>query len=46
MAWKGDIWSYRWREMEDLWFWVYFDSAGVVRRTQQGPDLREFPVLR
>jgi hypothetical protein len=46
MAWKGDIWSYRWREMEDMWFWVYFDPAGVVRRTQQGPDLPEFPMFR
>ena len=46
MAWEGDIWSYRWREMEDMWFWVYFDPAGIVRRTQQGPDLPEFPMLR
>ncbi|BDT67543.1 hypothetical protein os1_17200 [Comamonadaceae bacterium OS-1] len=26
--------------------WVYFDPAGVVRRTQQGPDERFFRLLR
>lgn len=46
MAWNGSIWSYRWRSMEDMWFWVYFDPAGVVRRIQQGPDLPLFRVLR
>ncbi|WP_367850120.1 hypothetical protein [Rhodoferax sp. WC2427] len=46
MAWKGDIWSYRWRDVEDMWFWVYFDPAGVVRRTQQGQDVPVFPMFR
>lgn len=41
-SWRGDIWSYRWRETEDRWFWVYFDNTGRVRRTQQGPDLPVF----
>ncbi|SDP08060.1 hypothetical protein SAMN05216303_1032 [Rhodoferax sp. OV413] len=45
MSWTGDIWSYRWRDTEDMWFWVYFDPAGMVRRVQQGPDIaiRPFP---
>lgn len=46
MAWNGDIWSYRWRDTQDMWFWVYFDPAGVVRRIQQGPDVPFFPVIR
>lgn len=46
MSWKGDIWSYRWRDTQDMWFWVYFDPSGVVRRIQQGPDLPTFPFLR
>ena len=42
MSWQGDIWAYRWRDTQDMWFWVYFDRAGVVRRTQQGPELPFF----
>jgi hypothetical protein len=42
-SWLGDIWSYRWRESQDMWFWVYFDNGGRVRRTQQGLDLPIFP---
>ncbi|MEO5795715.1 MAG: hypothetical protein ABIP34_12545 [Rhodoferax sp.] len=46
MAWNGKIWSYRWKDIENMWFWVYFDPSGVVRRVQQGPDLPLFRVLR
>ncbi|WP_295958744.1 hypothetical protein [Rhodoferax sp.] len=46
MAWNGKIWAYRWRDIEDMWFWVYFDPAGVVRRIQQGPDIPLFRVMR
>lgn len=46
MSWTGDIWSYRWKELDNMWFWVYFDPSGVVRRTQQGPDLPIFPDFR
>jgi hypothetical protein len=42
-SWLGDIWAYRWRESQDMWFWVYFDNNGRVRRTQQGLDLPIFP---
>ncbi len=45
-SWQGDIWSYRWKELDNMWFWVYFDPSGVVRRTQQGPDLPIFPEIR
>lgn len=46
MSWTGDIWAYRWREVQDMWFWVYFDPQGVVRRTQQGMDLTFFRLVR
>jgi hypothetical protein len=46
MSWTGDIWAYRWRELQDMWFWVYFDPQGVVRRTQQGLDLSLFRLVR
>jgi hypothetical protein len=46
MSWTGDIWAYRWREVQDMWFWVYFDPQGVVRRTQQGLDLSLFRLVR
>lgn len=45
-SWQGDIWSYRWKEIDNMWFWVYFDTSGVVRRTQQGPELPIFPNIR
>ncbi|APW40978.1 hypothetical protein RD110_26065 [Rhodoferax koreense] len=45
-SWKGDIWSYRWKDTQDMWFWVYFDPSGVVRRTQQGLELPLFPNIR
>ena len=46
MAWNGNIWSYRWKDIEDMWFWVYFDPSGVVRRIQQGPDVPFFRIIR
>lgn len=40
-SWDGPIMTYRLRDaMTDLYFWVYLDSAGVVRRAHQGMDLR------
>lgn len=46
MAWTGDIWSYRWKDTQNMWFWVYFDPTGVVRRIQQGPDVPSLRRLR
>jgi hypothetical protein len=40
-SWDGPILTYRWREgMIDLYYWVYLDSAGVVRRAHEGVDWR------
>lgn len=37
-SWQGPIWTYRYRDSFDLMYYVYFDSAGVVRRSHPGPD--------
>ncbi|KQP49748.1 hypothetical protein [Pseudorhodoferax sp. Leaf274] len=40
-SWNGPILTYRWREgMIDLYYWVYLDPAGVVRRAHEGVDWR------
>ncbi|WP_326535615.1 outer membrane protein assembly factor BamE domain-containing protein [Pseudorhodoferax sp.] len=40
-SWNGPILTYRWREgMIDLYYWVYLDPAGVVRRAHEGLDWR------
>jgi hypothetical protein len=40
-SWSGDIMNYRWLDVDqDMFFWVYLDSANVVQRTGQGPELR------
>ena len=40
-SWDGPIMTYRWRAgMVDLYYWVYLDRAGVVRRAHEGTDWR------
>ena len=34
--WPHPILTYRWYEVQDMFYWVYLDDAGVVRRTEQG----------
>jgi len=42
-SWDGDIMNYRWRDRAyiDMWYWVYLDRAGIVRRAHPGV---EYPV--
>ena len=42
-AWSGDIWTYRWSDGSDMFFWVYFDGNGLVQRTQQGMEFVNAP---
>lgn len=40
-SWSGDIMSYRWLDADQrMFFWVYLDGQGVVRRTGQGMEFR------
>jgi hypothetical protein len=34
--WPTDILTYRWYEVQDMFFWVFLDEHNVVRRTEQG----------
>ncbi|MFZ4287236.1 hypothetical protein [Variovorax sp. HJSM1_2] len=45
-SWQGDVWTYRWNNGWDMFFWIYFDPAGIVRRTQQGQDMLNVPERR
>ena len=36
--WPGDIMTYRWYDVEDMFYWVYLDQNNVVRRTGQGVE--------
>ena len=39
-SWRGDIMTYRWRDVvTDMFFFVYLDAANVVQRTGQGMEI-------
>lgn len=39
-SWNGPIMNYRWRDRAyiDMWYWVYLDQAGIVRRAHPGVE--------
>lgn len=39
-SWNGPILTYRWREAGDMFYWVYLDGNGVVRRAHPGMEFR------
>lgn len=42
--WPGDIMTYHWKDAsQDMYFYVYLDSANIVQRTGQGMDFRKDP---
>ena len=42
--WPGDIMTYHWQDAsQDMYFYVYLDSANTVQRTGQGKDFRKDP---
>jgi hypothetical protein len=43
-SWPGNIMTYYWIDSgQDMYFYVYLDSANIVQRTGQGMDFRKEP---
>ena len=44
-SWRGPVWTYRWRDLgnSDMFYWVYFDPQGVVRRAHPGIEHSNAP---
>ena len=36
--WPYDILTYRWAEVQDMFYWIYLDQNNVVQRTGQGVE--------
>ncbi len=35
-SWKGDIMTYKWFDVQNMFYWVYLDGNGVVQRAHPG----------
>ncbi|WP_332813174.1 hypothetical protein [Ramlibacter sp.] len=44
-SWDGPVLTYRWRDVDrsDMFYWVYLDRQGVVRRAHQGMEFINAP---
>jgi hypothetical protein len=42
-SWNGPVMTYRWRDLQgaDMFYWVYLDPQGVVRRAHPGMEIRD-----
>ena len=42
-SWNGPILTYRWRDLQgaNMFYWVYLDPEGVVRRAHPGMEFRD-----
>lgn len=45
-SWPGDILTYRWYDLQDLFYWVYLDGNQVVQRAHPGMEFRNDQELR
>ena len=47
-SWSGPVLTYRWRDADrsDMFYWVYLDDRGVVRRAHQGMEFVNAPNER
>ena len=47
-SWGGPIMTYRWQDVDrsDMFWWVYLDPQGVVRRSHQGMEFVNAPNER
>lgn len=39
-SWQGDVLTYRWYELQDLFYWIYLDGKQVVQRAHPGMEFR------
>jgi len=39
-SWKGDILTYRWYGLQDMFYWVYLDGGRVVQKAHAGVEER------
>jgi hypothetical protein len=44
-SWNGDILTYRWYGMQDMFYWVYLDSGRVVQKAHAGVEERPSMVV-
>jgi len=42
-SWPGDILTYRWYDLQDLFYWVYLDDKQVVQRAHPGMEFVNAP---
>jgi hypothetical protein len=42
-SWNGPVLTYRWRDLQnaDMFYWVYLDPQGVVRRAHPGMEFHD-----
>ena len=42
-SWSGPVMTYRWRDAQgaDMFYWIYLDAQGVVRRAHPGMEFRD-----
>jgi ABC-type transport system substrate-binding protein len=42
-SWNGPVLTYRWRDLQgaNMFYWVYLDPQGVVRRAHPGMEVRD-----
>jgi hypothetical protein len=42
-SWNGPVLTYRWRDIQgaDMFYWIYLDQQGVVRRAHPGMEVRD-----
>jgi outer membrane protein assembly factor BamE (lipoprotein component of BamABCDE complex) len=46
-SWQGSVFTYRWKEgNEPMFYWVYFDPQGIVRRAHPGIEFINAPDER
>ena len=47
-SWRGPMMTYRWRDTGggDMFYWVYLDDQGVVRRAHPGMEFHNDPPDR